>query len=78
MEPVALYRRLRDRTRVSFLLESAPGPKRLAQYSFIGFDPVTVFALWDGVLFIDGKRQDKLWPSARSSAGDSHTAPACY
>ena len=61
VDPFELYRRLRNRTRLSFILESAPGPKRLAQFTFIGFDPVAVFALQDGVLLVDGERRDRLW-----------------
>lgn len=49
--PIALYAALRRRATRSFLLESALGPRRLAEFSFIGFDPVATVALQSGQLF---------------------------
>ena len=60
-EPWELYRRLRARSRVSFLLESAPGPGRRAEFSFLGFDPVAALALREGRLVVNGERLDRLW-----------------
>jgi len=54
-DPFAFYAALRREVRTCFLLESAPGPKRLAEYTFIGFEPQYVFALRGGRLVIDGK-----------------------
>lgn len=51
VEPIALYAALRRRAARSFLLESAPGPQRFAEFSFIGFDPVATVALQSGQLF---------------------------
>lgn len=55
VEPIALYAALRRRVARSFLLESAPGPQRLAEFSFIGFDPVVTLVLKDGRLFGNGE-----------------------
>jgi anthranilate synthase component 1 len=40
--------------RLSFILESAPGPERLAEFTFIGFEPAAMLSFEDGTLFIDG------------------------
>jgi anthranilate synthase component 1 len=37
------------------MLESAPGPQRLAEYTFIGFEPLAVLTLRDGRLYLDGE-----------------------
>lgn len=60
-EPLELYRRLRQHTRLSFVLESAPGIERLSRYTYIGFDPAVVFTLHDGAIFVDGKEGGRLW-----------------
>ena len=41
--PHQLFRRIRRRHPNSFLLESRAGPKRMARYSIIGFDPAEFF-----------------------------------
>jgi anthranilate synthase component 1 len=53
-DPYRTYLAIRGRFSPSFLLESAPGPKRLAEYTFIGFAPRHVAALKGGRLFLDG------------------------
>jgi anthranilate/para-aminobenzoate synthase component I len=42
----------------SFLLESVKGPPKIARYSFIGFEPYSIFKVKDGAIEIetDGKR----------------------
>lgn len=55
VEPIALYAALRRRVARSFLLESAPGPQRLAEFSFIGFDPIAMVVLQDGQLLWNGE-----------------------
>lgn len=55
VEPIALYAALRRRVARSFLLESALGPRRLAEFSFIGFDPIVTLVLKDGQLFSNGE-----------------------
>lgn len=37
-----------------FLLESVEGPQKVARYSFIGVDPISVFTSQDGSVVIDG------------------------
>jgi len=55
IDPFALYERLRPHVRRSFILESAPGAERLAEFTFIGFEPAAMLALREGTLFVDGK-----------------------
>lgn len=47
--PVEVYARLRERFDHTYLLESAAGPRRLAQYSFIGFCPEATVRVKDGL-----------------------------
>lgn len=37
----------------SFLFESVRGPEKIARYSFIGFDPVSVFRVKDGLIEVE-------------------------
>ena len=37
--PLELFAKLQSQHKIAYLLESIEGPKKLAQYSFIGFDP---------------------------------------
>ncbi len=53
-DPFLFYCTIRRRFSGSFILESAPGPERLAEYTFIGFAPEQVIGLKDGRLTIDG------------------------
>ena len=46
--PLEIYLKLRRKYRTSFLLESATGPRKLAEYSFIGFDPDRKLIVHDG------------------------------
>ena len=40
----------------SFLLESMKGPMKIARYSFIGFDPYTIFKVKDGLIEIESSK----------------------
>lgn len=51
-----LYQAVAHKYRRSFLLESAQGPERLVQHSFIGFDPRHVLTYREGELRQDGHR----------------------
>ncbi|MFQ6116671.1 MAG: anthranilate synthase component I family protein [Candidatus Bipolaricaulia bacterium] len=55
-DPFLLYRPIHRRFPFSFILESAPGQERLAEYTFIGFAPEQVIGLRDGQITIDGRR----------------------
>jgi len=48
--PSTLFLKFQDEFENAFLLESAIGEKRLAEYSFIGFEPETVITVKDGEL----------------------------
>lgn len=43
--PVSLYRKIRNESRYSFLLESVEGGEHLARYSFLGFNPFMKFEI---------------------------------
>ena len=40
-QPLEIFSKLQKQYQTAYLLESIEGPKKLAQYSFIGFDPKT-------------------------------------
>lgn len=54
-DPFALYAAIRRRVRTCFLLESAPGPERLAEFTYLGFEPEHIYTLREGTLFVDGR-----------------------
>lgn len=58
VEPVALYAAIRKRARWSFLLESAAGPQRFAEFSFVGFDPLARISLGNSQLWLDGRAHE--------------------
>ena len=53
-DPFSLYAHIRQHAESSFILESAPGPERLAEFTYIGFNPEHVLALDDGQATVDG------------------------
>jgi anthranilate synthase component 1 len=57
--PVEVYARLRERFDHTYLLESAAGPRRLAQYSFIGFDPEATVQVKDGLATTIGRERER-------------------
>lgn len=54
-DPFAFYRALRPQFAHSFILESAPGPQRLAEFTFLGFDPRHVVQLHLHEVLVDGQ-----------------------
>ncbi len=56
--PVSLFSSLRARfPGECFLLESVEGPRKVARYSFIGVDPISVFTSSQGKVMADGVRE---------------------
>jgi len=53
-DPFALYAHIRQHAESSFILESAPGPERLAEFTYIGFNPRHVLALNGDRVTVDG------------------------
>jgi len=53
-DPFSFYGALRAQFAHSFILESAPGPKRLAEFTFLGFDPRHIVQLQHGKALVDG------------------------
>jgi len=54
-DPFSFYQVLRPHFDQSFMLESAPGSQRLAEFTFLGFGPRFHIVLARDALFIDGK-----------------------
>mgnify|MGYP000597074118 CR=1 FL=1 len=48
LAPLQVFEAIRAVWRDAFLLESLTGPKRLAEYSFIGFDPKLIIECYEG------------------------------
>jgi len=46
--PLEIFSKLQKKYQTTYLLESIEGPKKLAQYSFIGFDPKITFQTKNG------------------------------
>lgn len=62
IDPLDTFRSLSQGVDYCYLLESADGPRRLAQFSFIGFSPSTIVRLKDGhyeVLTQNGRSNSK-------------------
>lgn len=74
LTPFQAYRRIKERTGYSFLLESVEGPLNLAEYSIIGFDPRLAWRLGDGASSFGGVEGDPL-PPLRSLV---HARPLRY
>ena len=59
--PIEVFTKLYKRCRYAYLLESIEGPKKLAQYSFIGFDPRLIIRVKDREAVVEDVRSgDKI------------------
>ena len=83
--PQQLFKKVQDEFEDAFLLESAKGELRLAEYSFIGFDPVKLIRAKGGRLEVvdregGGKSLVKVTDPLREIRGimGSNVAPAPY
>jgi anthranilate synthase component I len=47
-QPLEIFSKLQKQYENAYLLESIEGPQKLAQYSFIGFDPKTIIQITNG------------------------------
>ena len=54
--PLEVFSKLYTRFNNAYILESVEGPKKLAQYSFIGFDPRLTIRIKNGEVTIQNKR----------------------
>lgn len=83
LDPVSVFCSLRERfPGECFLLESVEGPKKVARYSFIGVDPISVFRSMGRLVEIDGHthESDNPYNALRAhfdsfSCGASDVAP---
>ncbi|OGS43021.1 MAG: hypothetical protein A3K76_01165 [Euryarchaeota archaeon RBG_13_57_23] len=83
LDPVSVFSSLRERfPGECFLLESVEGPKKVARYSFIGVDPMSVFRSRGRLVEIDGQayESDNPYDALRAhfgsfSCGASDVAP---
>jgi anthranilate synthase component I len=55
LDPYALFAACRDKYPHAFLLESLTGPARLAEHTFVGFDPEVIISYRSGVLRSNGE-----------------------
>ncbi len=56
LDPVSIFSSLREQfPGECFLLESVEGPQKVARYSFIGVDPISVFTSQHGQVVVDGE-----------------------
>lgn len=83
LDPVSVFSSLREQfPGECFLLESVEGPKKVARYSFIGVDPISVFRSKGHLVEIDGQsyESDNPYEALRAhfgsfSSGASDVAP---
>ncbi len=54
--PLEVFSKLQTKYQNLYLLESIEGPQKLAQYSFIGFDPKTIIRITSGKTKITNNR----------------------
>jgi len=54
--PLEVFSKLYTHFNNAYILESVEGPKKLAQYSFIGFDPRLTIQIKNGEVTIQNKR----------------------
>lgn len=54
-DPFHVYKKLHPHFENCFILESLAGPKELARYTFLGFDPQMILTLDNGIFRIDGQ-----------------------
>ena len=60
ISPVDLFTKICEHYDYAYILESVEGPKKLAEYSFIGFDPYLVLKVQDGKAEVhDRLREEK-------------------
>ena len=50
--PIEIFIKLHQKYKTTYLLESIEGPQKLAQYSFLGFDPKTIITAKNGAVTI--------------------------
>ncbi|KAB2926392.1 MAG: anthranilate synthase component I [Bacteroidetes bacterium] len=56
--PVSVYRKVRDESPYSFLLESVEGGEHIGRYSFIGFNPFGNFVIRGGSYTVQSRHPD--------------------
>jgi anthranilate synthase component 1 len=57
--PLEIFSKLYNNYESTYILESIEGPKKLSQYSFIGFDPALTITIKNGEAVIRNKRTDE-------------------
>ena len=56
--PITLLRRLAERSKEYFLLESVEGGEKWGRYSFLGFNPILRVTLKEGRMVIDSRTEE--------------------
>ena len=57
--PLEIFSKLHNHYESAYILESIEGPKKLSQYSFIGFNPVLTITIKNGEAVTHNKRTDE-------------------
>jgi len=65
--PLEVFSKFYDRFENAYILESVEGPKKLAQYSFIGFDPRLIIQIKNGEVTV---RDEKTGEETRDKVDD--------
>lgn len=75
LDPYALFAASRDDHPHAFLLESLTGPERLADHTFVGFDPEVILSYRGGVLRSNGDavKTDRPFEALRSILAEQGT-----
>jgi anthranilate synthase component 1 len=55
-QPIELFTRLHRKYKIAYLFESIEGPKKLAHFSFLGFDPPTTISAKNGTVTLYNTR----------------------
>ena len=58
-QPLEIFSKLHQKYKTTYLLESIEGPKKLAQYSFLGFDPKTTIEIKNGTTTITDNKTNQ-------------------
>jgi len=61
LKPFEVFSALSDRSDWAYLLESVSGPRKLAEYSFLGWDPLARITVNAGLVEVRGRESDERW-----------------
>ena len=65
--PLEIFSKLHERYETAYLLESIEGPRKLAQYSFIGFAPQLTIEMKNGDVEIRNEKTEEVYREKTSA-----------